>query len=175
MFAEMLRDQVNKVINRYIEEGTAELLPGVLFIDEVHMLDSECFTFLHRALESRVSPIVIFATNRGLGGEENDEQGSIPNDLLDRLVIVSTKPYKREEIKAIVKLRADAEGVNLSAEAWRGSARAPLFRYVMQLLTPAKVLCHINGRDTIEVADVSESHDLFLDAKRSAADCEKEK
>lgn len=30
------------------------------------MLDLECFTFLHRALESSVSPIVILATNRGL-------------------------------------------------------------------------------------------------------------
>ena len=34
-------------------------------IDEVHMLDIECFTYLHRALESTIAPIVIFATNRG--------------------------------------------------------------------------------------------------------------
>lgn len=40
-------------------------MPGVLFIDEVHMLDLECFTYLHRALESPISPIVILATNRG--------------------------------------------------------------------------------------------------------------
>jgi hypothetical protein len=26
----------------------AELVPGVLFVDEVHMLDIECFTFLNR-------------------------------------------------------------------------------------------------------------------------------
>jgi RuvB-like protein 2 len=26
----------------------AELVPGVLFIDEVHMLDIECFTYLNR-------------------------------------------------------------------------------------------------------------------------------
>ena len=45
--------------------GIAELVPGVLFIDEVHMLDIECFTYLNRALESSLSPIVIFATNRG--------------------------------------------------------------------------------------------------------------
>ena len=25
----------------------------------------QCFTYLHRALESRIAPIVIFATNRG--------------------------------------------------------------------------------------------------------------
>jgi hypothetical protein len=28
--------------------GVAELVPGVLFIDEVHMLDIECFTYLNR-------------------------------------------------------------------------------------------------------------------------------
>lgn len=30
------------------EEGKAEIVPGVLFIDEVHMLDIECFSFLNR-------------------------------------------------------------------------------------------------------------------------------
>ncbi|XP_042974121.1 ruvB-like protein 1 [Carya illinoinensis] len=55
-----------QVVNRYIDEGVAELVPGVLFIDEVHMLDMECFSYLNRALESSLSPIVIFATNRGI-------------------------------------------------------------------------------------------------------------
>lgn len=63
---EKLRQEINKVVNKYIDQGVAELIPGVLFIDEVHMLDIECFTFLNRALESSLSPIVIFATNRGL-------------------------------------------------------------------------------------------------------------
>lgn len=60
-----LRHEINKVVNNYIDQGIAELVPGVLFIDEVHMLDIECFTYLHRALESSIAPIVIFATNRG--------------------------------------------------------------------------------------------------------------
>ena len=55
-----------QVVNKYIEQGVAELIPGVLFIDEVHMLDMECFTFLNRALESSLAPIVVFATNRGV-------------------------------------------------------------------------------------------------------------
>ena len=29
------------------------------------MLDIECFTYLHKALETTIAPIVIFATNRG--------------------------------------------------------------------------------------------------------------
>lgn len=38
----------------------------VLFIDEVHMLDMECFSFLNGALESDLSPVLIVATNRGI-------------------------------------------------------------------------------------------------------------
>lgn len=60
-----LRAEINKVVNRYIDQGVAELVPGVLFVDEVHMLDIECFTYLHRALESTIAPIVVFASNRG--------------------------------------------------------------------------------------------------------------
>lgn len=32
-----LRKEINKVVNKYIEQGTAELVPGVLFIDEVFL------------------------------------------------------------------------------------------------------------------------------------------
>merc|ERR1712159_876937 len=63
---EKLRLEINKVVNRYIDQGIAEHVPGVLFIDEVHMLDIECFTYLNRALESTLSPIVVLATNRGM-------------------------------------------------------------------------------------------------------------
>lgn len=76
-----------KVVNKYIDQGIAELVPGVLFIDEVHMLDIECFTFLNRALESTLSPIVVLATNRGMAtirGTDMISPHGIPVDLLDR-------------------------------------------------------------------------------------------
>lgn len=60
-----LRGEINKVVSKYIDQGIADLVPGVLFIDECHMLDIESFTFLNRALESTLAPIVILATNRG--------------------------------------------------------------------------------------------------------------
>ena len=40
--------------------------PQVLFIDEGHMLDTESFSFLNRALESDMAPVLIMATNRGI-------------------------------------------------------------------------------------------------------------
>jgi RuvB-like protein 1 (pontin 52) len=34
---EKLRTEINRVVNRYIDQGVAELVPGVLFIDEVRI------------------------------------------------------------------------------------------------------------------------------------------
>merc|ERR1711883_12151 len=93
---EKLRTEINRVVNRYIDQGIAELVPGVLFIDEVHMLDIECFTYLNRALESTLAPIVVFATNRGVctvKGTEVVSPHGIPMDLLDRMLIIRTMPY----------------------------------------------------------------------------------
>ena len=41
-------------------------------------------------------------------------------------------------------------------------------RYALQLLTPASILARVNGRNQIDVADVEECEDLFIDARRSA-------
>jgi len=92
------------------------LVPGVLFIDEVHMLDLECFTYLHRALESVLSPIVIFATNRGKcairGTQGIISPHGMPLDLLDRLVIIKTNKYMVDDMLKILKIRATVEGLS---------------------------------------------------------------
>ncbi len=112
-----LRKEINKVVNKYIDDGVAELVPGVLFIDEVHMLDIECFTYLHRALESTIAPIVIFATNRGRtairGAEDIISPHGIPLDLLDRLLIIKTLPYSQEDMGKIIRIRAATEGLQV--------------------------------------------------------------
>lgn len=33
---------------------------------QVHMLDVECFSYLNRALESDLAPILVVASNRGI-------------------------------------------------------------------------------------------------------------
>lgn len=33
---------------------------------QVHMLDVECFSFLNRALENDLAPVLVVATNRGI-------------------------------------------------------------------------------------------------------------
>lgn len=61
-----VREQIDAKVTEWREEGKAEVVPGVLFIDEVHMLDVECFSFLNRALENEMAPILVVATNRGI-------------------------------------------------------------------------------------------------------------
>lgn len=170
-----LRAEINKVVNKYIDQGIAELVPGVLFIDEVHMLDIECFTYLNRALESSLSPIVVFATNRGnctiRGTEDIVAPHGIPLDLLDRLLIIRTLPYSVEEMTQILGLRAQVEGIDaeeaaISALGQIGSTTT--LRYAAQLLTPANLLARINGRESVTVDDVEEINELFFDAKSSA-------
>ncbi len=57
-------EQINDKVAEWREEGKAEIVPGVLFIDEVHMLDIECFSFLNRALESAMARILIMTELR---------------------------------------------------------------------------------------------------------------
>jgi RuvB-like protein 1 (pontin 52) len=191
---EKLRAEINKVVNKYIDQGVAELVPGVLFIDEVsttahqdffndstnmnqvHMLDIECFTYLNRALESSISPIVILASNRGMctirGTEDLVSAHGIPPDLLARLLIIPTNQYEADEIKRIIRIRVTVEGLSITEAALdkisEHGSRISL-RYALQLLTPSSILARVSGRNQIDVQDVAECEDLFIDARRSAA------
>eukprot|EP00092_Neocalanus_flemingeri_P017107 GFUD01018502.1.p1 GENE.GFUD01018502.1~~GFUD01018502.1.p1 ORF type:complete len:456 (+),score=160.60 GFUD01018502.1:57-1424(+) len=170
-----LRREINKVVNKYIDDGIAELVPGVLFIDEVHMLDIECFTYLHRALESTIAPIVIFATNRGrslIRGTDVLSSHGIPLDLLDRLLIIRTLPYSEEEMVQIVKLRASTEGLTIDEAAVSVLGQIGVnatLRYAVQLLTPASINAKICGRTNIVKSDIKDMTEIFMDAKSSAA------
>ncbi|CAO1639103.1 unnamed protein product [Sympodiomycopsis kandeliae] len=180
-----LRGEINKVVDKYIEQGIAELVPGVLFIDEVHMLDMECFTYLNRALESTISPHVILATNRGqstIRGTEYDGPNSnssgivaphgIPLDLLDRCMIVRTLPYEQDDIREVLRLRCKIEGLLIQEDALEQLTQQGVkssLRYALQLLTPASILAKLSARSEITVADVEETTSgLFLDARTSA-------
>eukprot|EP01013_Petalomonas_cantuscygni_P016112 TRINITY_DN33067_c0_g1_i1.p1 TRINITY_DN33067_c0_g1~~TRINITY_DN33067_c0_g1_i1.p1 ORF type:complete len:462 (+),score=140.78 TRINITY_DN33067_c0_g1_i1:120-1505(+) len=169
-----LRGEVNAVVEKYIDMGIAELVPGVLFVDEVHMLDLECFTYLNRALEQTMAPVVVFATNRGITtvrGSDVKSPHGVPTDLLDRLMVIRTVPYPRATIGAIVEVRASAEEVKCTADALASLAdigdRTSL-RFACQLLTPAAIVGQTNERDVVTADDVAEVHELFLDAKSSA-------
>uniref|UniRef100_A0A8C6Q4G2 RuvB-like helicase n=1 Tax=Nothobranchius furzeri TaxID=105023 RepID=A0A8C6Q4G2_NOTFU len=199
-----VREQINAKVCEWREEGKAEIIPGVsfsvcrflkfgvstclnyitnhfvccffqvLFIDEVHMLDMECFSFLNRALESDLSPVLIMATNRGITrirGTNYQSPHGIPIDLLDRLLIIATSPYTERELKQILKIRCEEEDVELSEEAHMVLTRIGMetsLRYAIQLISTAGLVCRKRKGTEVQVEDIKRVYSLFLDEARSS-------
>ena len=168
-----VREQIDTKVAEWREDGRAEIVPGVLFIDEVHMLDLECFAFINRAIESETAPVVIMATNRGITKIRGTNQVSphgLPLDLLDRLLIITTKPYTTEEIKQILIIRCEEEDVEMDDEAkdllTKIGAETSL-RYAIHLITAANLIAQKRKSSEVEMDDISTAYSLFIDIERS--------
>ncbi|MEM1634940.1 MAG: RuvB-like helicase [Thermosphaera sp.] len=167
------RRQVDETVRKWIEEKRAAIIPGVLFIDDAHMLDIEAFSFLTRAMESEFAPILILATNRGVAkirGTDMESPHGMPLDLLDRLLIIPTRPYTPEEIREIIKIRAEEEDVELDSNALErlveiGSKHS--LRYAVQLMEPARILAEQRGDSKIMIEDIEKARKLFIDVSAS--------
>ena len=170
-----IREAVNEQVKRWVEEGRAELVPGVLFIDETHLMDIELFAFMNRAMESEMAPIIILASNRGFSkirGTDIVAPHGIPLDLLDRLLIITTEEYSRDEIKTILEIRAAEAGILLDKDALEkltdlGVANS--LRYAVQLLAPAYEYAKIRNSGKVEVEDVERAANIFVDVNQSSA------
>lgn len=137
------------------------------------MLDMESFSWLNRALESPLAPVVIMASNRGLSrirGTDYISPHGIPIDLLDRMIIIPTEPYSQKEVATIVKIRCQEEDVELDEGATKALAllgtRTSL-RYVLQLITTARLAAAKAGSSIVTKEHVRRCFSLFLDLTRS--------
>ncbi|EDO17376.1 hypothetical protein Kpol_1060p32 [Vanderwaltozyma polyspora DSM 70294] len=171
-----VRDQINTKVAEWKEEGKAEIVPGVLFIDEVHMLDIECFSFINRALEDEFAPIVIMATNRGISktrGTNYKSPHGLPADLLDRSIIITTGSYSEQEIKTILAIRAQEEEVEVAEDAMDLLTKIGTetsLRYSSNLISTSQQIAIRRSGDSsakVEVADIKRAYLLFLDSGRS--------
>ncbi|RSH85298.1 RuvB-like protein 2 [Saitozyma podzolica] len=170
-----LRDQINTKVAEWREEGKAEIVPGVLFIDEVHMLDIECFSFLNRALEGDLAPLVVMASNRGvtrIRGTKYQSPHGIPADLLDRMLIISTKKYSQEEMREIVRIRCEEEDVKMEPECldlMGVMAQETSLRYSLNLIAPSQLLAQRRKAPVVSSQDVRAAYQYYIDVQRSTA------
>lgn len=167
-----VRDQINTKVAEWKEEGKAEIVPGVLFIDEVHMLDIECFLFINRALEDDFSPIVMMATNRGIApirGTNYKSLHGLPEDLLDRSIIIHTSPYNADEIRTILTIRLNEEEVELSGDAialLTKIGQETSLRYASNLILVAQQILLKRRATVVELEDIKRGYLLFFDCER---------
>jgi len=168
-----VRDQINAKVSEWREEGKAEIAPGVLFIDEVHMLDMECFSFLNRALEDDMAPVVVMATNRGITkirGTQYTSPHGMPLDLLDRTIIIPTTQYDEKELRQILKIRCEEEDTEISDDALTVLTKVggeTSLRYAIQLISVAGLVSKKRKGTEISIEDVKRVYSLFLDEQRS--------
>lgn len=168
-----VRDQINTKVAEWKEEGKAEIIPGVLFIDEVHMLDIECFSYINRALEAELAPIVIMASNRGqakIRGTSYTSPHGLPLDFLDRVVIVSTQAYSADEIRQILAIRAQEEEIDVSPDALAlltKIGQESNLRYASNIITTSHLLSQKRKAKEVSIDDVQRSFRLFYDPGRS--------
>eukprot|EP00761_Pharyngomonas_kirbyi_P013646 gb/GECH01013675.1/.p1 GENE.gb/GECH01013675.1/~~gb/GECH01013675.1/.p1 ORF type:complete len:465 (+),score=113.07 gb/GECH01013675.1/:1-1395(+) len=168
-----VRDQIDGKVAEWREEGKADIIPGVLFIDEVHMLDIECFSYLNRALESDMAPILIMASNRGITrirGTSYKSPHGIPLDLLDRTLIISTKPYSMEEIREIIRIRCEEEDVEMTDKAKElltKIGKETSLRYAIQMIITAALVAQKRKATQVDMEDIKKVYQLFVDVKRS--------
>merc|ERR1711871_619353 len=168
-----VREQIDLKVAEWREEGKAEIVPGVLFIDEVHMLDIECFSFLNRALESDMAPVLVVATNRGITkirGTDYESPHGLPVDLLDRLLIIYTEPYSTDDIKKILQIRCEEEDVEMTDDALSLLTRIgqdTTLRYAIHMITAAHLVCTKRQGTEVAIEDIKKVYTLFMDLKRS--------
>lgn len=164
-----VRTAVDKQVKALVDEGKAFIHPGVLFIDDSHLLDLEAFSFLGRAIESELVPIIILATNRGIttirGTDVRSPMG-FPLDLIDRSVIIGTQEYDADSIREILRIRSSEEKVKVEKGALEKlteiGAKSSL-RYAVQLLSLAAQNARTTKRENVTLEDVERVNSLFMD------------
>ena len=133
------------------------------------------FSFLNRALEHELSPILILATNRGITtirGTAYKSPHGLPIDLLDRLLIIATTTYTANEMQRILRIRCEEEDVEITDEALTlltSIAGECSLRYAIHAISvSALVAARRRAGGEVDVEDVKRVYDLFVDVKRSA-------
>eukprot|EP00003_Mantamonas_plastica_P015425 TRINITY_DN2614_c0_g1_i2.p1 TRINITY_DN2614_c0_g1~~TRINITY_DN2614_c0_g1_i2.p1 ORF type:complete len:307 (+),score=103.02 TRINITY_DN2614_c0_g1_i2:651-1571(+) len=168
-----VREQIDTKVAEWRASGKADIIPGVLFIDEVHMLDMECFSFLNRALENEMAPVLMVASNRGISkirGTDYKSPHGIPLDLLDRLMIIMTQDYSRDEVKSILEARCEEEDVEFEEEALDFLTEIGMetsLRYAMQLIQAANQWVGRRKGTEVLQSDIERVYELFVDVQRS--------
>lgn len=169
-----IRVAVDQQVKQWVDEGKAFIHPGVLFIDDSHLLDLEAFSFLGRAIESELVPIIILATNRGVArirGTDVKSPLGFPIDLIDRAVIIGTRQYDPESIQQILQIRCKEEKIDMERNAINrltevGSKSS--LRYAVGLLSLAAQSAKTASREKVTVKDVERVDKLFMDIGEAA-------
>jgi len=165
------REKIGKVLKRWEEENKIKIFKGILFIDDIHLLNNESFSFLGKIIETRLSPNFFFATNytkEKINGLNYISPHGIPVDFLDRFLILSTCPLSKMEIEKIIRLRSKELQLLLKKECLLLLVKIGIecgLNYALYLLS---TLCFHSSKKKKEtgIHDILISFKLFLNFRK---------
>lgn len=165
------RNQIDSRLKSWIKDGKARTKNGILLIEEIFMLDAECFSFLNRCLESEFAPLVILTTNKSASTVRGIEYMSafpfgIPSDFLERCVLLHTEEYTKFELKSIISSRVDEENIIITDEDALDiliaiATETSSLRYTLQILSVSCVIKDMLKDSSVNSQHISRALNLF--------------
>jgi RuvB-like protein 2 len=113
------------------------------------------------------------ATNRGITkirGTNYKGPHGLPLDLLDRLLIITTKPYEEKEVSQILMTRCQEEDVEMTEDAKSLLTKIAMetsLRYAIHLITTSSLVARKRKSAEVNADDMRKVYCLFCDIKRS--------
>merc|ERR1712037_611482 len=126
-----------------------------------------CVSYFARASEHPCHPHPSHIVARGT---KYKSPHGIPIDLLDRLLIIITSPYKQAEEQKILHIRCEEEDVEMNGAAAALLTRIAMetsLRYAIHMITAASLVAAKRKGTEVTVDDIKLVYSLFSDVKRS--------
>ena len=152
---ETIRERVDDMVDKLLddEQSTVELIPGVLFIDDAHLLDQKSWISILRMLRLRVCPVIVMAAN-------NSIYQNADITVLDQCQTTKITDYSLEDLREILRVRSKAEQIVLSDDPLNELskiAKEVNLNYALNLLSLLKVFMHTSKSTTVTTELIHEA------------------
>jgi RuvB-like protein 1 len=166
-----LRHEVDKLVTKFIRLKKAEVLYGVIFIDEAHNLDTNSFFFLSKLLDSKFPPLLLLSTNKAtLRNFKNFLGFNIPISFIDRCLIIRTKIYLQYEIANIIGTKAKNCNLLISSNCFRELKKMSTLtslRFSILLTISSALISNIYQKKNISSSIIKFANFLFFFSRES--------
>lgn len=129
---------VRSRVDAFITQKKAELIPGLLIIEDAHLMSFELYSFLKCTLtQEKNVPMVILVGQKELLSETNRFAKGIYEEFFSSCLSIELGPLSFDELMAAILCRAKHEQLSLDDESVRVLAQAATvhtLRYAFSLL-----------------------------------------
>lgn len=165
------REKIDRILINWKKKNRIKFIRGILFIDDAHLLDNVCYSYVGKLIENTFSPNFIFTTNcsrKKINGSNNIAPHGIPIDFLDRFLMLPTSPLSKFEIEQIIETKSTILGLSFALQSRQLFVKIALecgLNYALHLL-PIICLDLEKDQNLICMDKIKGSYKLFLNYRK---------